>query len=109
MNGRYNSCFRSVLSCRELHMQHFGKYPDRDESRKALNRCKSSQPRRDFVDNRNGLYVCYDYRDSDGYYSGCFRSLKSCSSLNKKHFGRYGSRHESRKALQRCIESLPGR
>ncbi len=106
-DSKYYGCFRSTKKCRELHLQHFGRYPSRIESAKALKRCMDSRPRRDYIDNRNGLYVCYDYKDRDGYYSGCFRSLKPCSRIHKERFGKYPDKAESAKALRRCVESSP--
>jgi len=106
-NGKYEGCFRSTKKCKELHIQHFGKYATKDATKKALLRCKRSKPNQDYVDNKNGLYVCYDYIDDSGEYSGCFRAKKSCKRLNKKHFGHYPNIIESQKALRRCMASIP--
>ncbi len=105
--GKYEGCFRSVKSCKFLHRQHFGKYLTQKESQKALERCKKSTPNKKFIDNKNGLYVCYDYKNSFGEYSGCFRSKLSCKSLHKKHFGRYPNKYATSKAFLRCMASAP--
>ncbi len=105
--GKYEGCIRSEKSCKFIHRQHFGKYLNRAESKKALARCKSSKPNKKFVDNKNGLYVCYDYKDKFGQYSGCFRSKTSCKKLHKEHFGRYPTTHDSYRALLRCSSSAP--
>jgi len=105
--GKYEECFRTTRSCRALHLQHFGKYLSTKESAKALKRCQTSTPNRDYVDDKKGRYVCYDYKDTLGEYSGCFRSQKSCAVLKKEHFGRYPNINESRKALERCRRSIP--
>ena len=105
--GEYQGCFRSVKSCKFVHRQHFGKYLKQSESKKALNRCKTSTPNKKFVDNKNGRHVCYDYKDKYGEYSGCFRSTKSCKSLGKEHFGLYPTKEATFKALLRCTSSAP--
>ena len=105
--GKYEGCFRSQKSCRSLHRQHFGKYLSQKESKKALERCQKSTPNSKFIDNKEGLYVCYDYKNSFGEYSGCFRSKLSCKSIHKKHFGHYPNKHDSYRALFRCIASAP--
>jgi len=105
--SKYEGCMRSVKSCKFIHRQHFGHYLSTKDSKKALERCKSSKPNLNYVDNVNGLYVCYDYRDFQGEYSGCFRSKKSCKTLHKEHFGKYPNKVASKKALFRCINSIP--
>jgi len=105
--GKYKGCFRSQKSCKTLHRQHFGKYLSQSESKEAFERCKRSTPNSKFIDNREGLYVCYDYKNSFGEYSGCFRSKLSCKSIHKKHFGLYPNRHESYRAFLRCSASAP--
>jgi hypothetical protein len=105
--GKYEGCIRSEKSCKFIHRQHFGKYLNRAESKKALARCKSSKPNKKFVDNKSGLYVCYDYKDKFGQYSGCFRSKTSCKALHKEHFGRYPTTHDSYRAFLRCSSSAP--
>jgi len=106
-DNKYYGCFRSIKKCKELHLQHFGKYGTKKAVKDALKRCKKSKPNKDYIDNPKGKYVCYDYIDSNGEYNGCFRAHKSCKKLNKKHFGYYRNTKESRKALLRCEESLP--
>ncbi len=103
---KYFGCFRSTKSCRDLHRQHFGKYGTKEATKKALNRCKNSKPNSKYSDNPKGLYVCYDYKD-EGIYSGCFRSIESCKSKGKQHFGKYPNIIESRNAFRRCITSMP--
>lgn len=105
--GKYEGCFRSEKSCKFLHRQHFGKYLNQEESAKALDRCKKSTPNKKYMDNKDGLYVCYDYKNDLGEYSGCFRSKLSCKGINKKHFGKYPNRQESYKAFLRCNSSAP--
>ena len=105
--GKYEGCFRTQKSCKFLHRQHFGKYLSQKESKKALERCKKSTPNKKFIDNKEGLYVCYDYKNSFGEYSGCFRSKLSCKSLHKQHFGRYPNRHAAYRAFLRCTSSSP--
>ena len=107
IDGKYDGCFRAVKSCRTLHRQHFGKYLTPKDSKKALLRCKRSKPNKNYIDNKKGLYVCYDYKNRFGKYSGCFRSLKSCKSIHKEHFGKYPNFIESRNALIRCNGSSP--
>jgi hypothetical protein len=106
-DSKYNGCFRSVKRCRDLHMQHFGKYSDKKSVKAALKRCQTSKPNSKYVDNSKGLYVCYDFKDSFNEYNGCFRALNSCKELNKKHFGHYPNPQESKKALARCQKSTP--
>jgi len=106
-DNRYYGCFRSIKSCKELHIQRFGKYGSKKAVKEALKRCKNSKPNRDYIDNPNGKYVCYDYIDNNGEYKGCFRAMKSCKLLHKKHFGRYLTKQESKNALARCQASLP--
>jgi hypothetical protein len=108
-DSKYYGCFRSIKSCKSLHRQYFGKYATTKDSKLALDRCKSSTPNKDFVDNPKGRYVCYEYKDKYGEYNGCFRSIKSCKSLHKKHFGHYLNRAETKSALNRCIDSMPRR
>jgi len=107
IDNKYEGCFRAIKSCKKLHRQHFGKYLTLNDSKKALIRCKKSKPNKTYVDNKKGLYVCYDYKDRFGKYSGCFRSLKSCKAIHKEHFGRYPNLIESRKAFIRCNGSSP--
>jgi len=56
-----------------------------------------------------GKYVCYDKRSSakKPEYTGCIRSLKTCQSINKKHFGHYSTEEATHKALFRCYLSNP--
>ncbi len=105
--GKYDGCIRSVKPCRFIHRQHFGKYLNKNESKKALKRCKSSHPNKQFIDNKEGLFVCYDYKNKFGEYSGCFRSKNSCKSIHKEHFGKYPSSYQSFRALLRCNSSAP--
>ena len=106
-NGKYSGCFRSVKSCKYIHRQHFGKYLKVSESKKALNRCKTSTPNKKFLDDKNGRYVCYSYKDKYGEYSGCFRSRHSCKSLGKEHFGKYPTKATTYSAFLRCTSSSP--
>ena len=108
-NKKYFGCIRSIKTCRFIHRQRFGSYPTKKESKAALIRCKTSRPNRDYVDNKKGRYVCYDYRDDNGDYSGCFRSLKSCEALHRMHFGKYHSTKESAEAFIRCKHAIPRR
>jgi len=103
----YWGCIRSKISCKTLSMRHFGYYPTIKESKKALKRCKSYRPNRDFIDNKNGLYVCYDYLNYQREYVGCFRAKKSCKKLHKKSFGKYSNKKEAKEAYFRCLNSIP--
>jgi len=102
----YWGCIRSKISCKTLSMRHFGYYLTIKESKKALKRCKSSRPNKDFIDNKNGLYVCYDYLNYQREYIGCFRAKKSCKKLHKKSFGKYSNKKEAKEAYFRCRNSL---
>ncbi len=106
-DNKYFGCFRTTKRCRDLYRQRFGKYGSKKAVKEALKRCQSSNPNLDYVDNPKGKYVCYDYIDDNGDYSGCFRAIKSCKMLNKKHFGHYPTIKESKKALFRCQTSTP--
>ncbi len=58
-----------------------------------------------------GLHVCYDHKktkESVRYY-GCVRSKKSCKSIGKKHFGRYGDDGAAESAFYRCEQNRPNR
>jgi len=104
---RYNGCIRSIKRCKDLHLQHFGKYETKEIVKDAFERCKSFKPNQDYLENSNGKYVCYDYIDDSGEYNGCFTAIKSCKELHKKHFGQYSTIKKSQKALVRCKVSLP--
>lgn len=58
-----------------------------------------------------GLHVCYDHKktkESVRYY-GCIRSKKSCKSIGKEHFGKYGDDNAAESAFYRCEQSRPNR
>ena len=42
--GKYNGCFRSIKKCKDLHLQHFGKYSSKQATKNALHRCITSKP-----------------------------------------------------------------
>jgi len=99
-------CTKNIKSCASINRGYFGHYGTTQETQKALKRCKLSKP---YVnkDNKQGHYVCFNYLDYNRLYVGCFRSIKSCKTISKKHFGKYSSTINSKKALYRCINSLP--
>jgi len=106
-NGKYEGCGEYNRDCQDIGLMHFGHYPNIQEAKKALNRCKHSKPKKDYVDNPRGKFVCYDEIDDFGVYQGCFRSKKSCKLINKKRFGKYLNRDEVFKGYLRCVNSMP--
>jgi len=104
---KYYGCIKSSKECKDLDLQHFGKYKTKGDVKKAFKRCKSSKPNQEYINNSDGNYVCYDYIDHKGEYKGCFSTIKSCKVLNKKHFGHYATKKDTQKALIRCKISLP--
>lgn len=56
-----------------------------------------------------GRYVCYETRSHSKTleYKGCERSIPSCKSINKEHFGQYPNEEATYHALFRCYNSNP--
>jgi len=106
-NEKYEDCEEYNRDCREIGLMRFGHYPNIQEAKKALNRCQHSKPKKDYVDNPRGKFVCYDVIDDFGVYQGCFRSKKSCKLINKKRFGKYPNRDEAFKGYLKCVNSIP--
>ncbi len=67
------------------------------------------------VNNSNKFfYVCYDEKwdnrhvdKNQIFYKGCKSYAIDCASNGKEHFGRYPSKKERDKALERCISATP--
>ncbi|AKF25372.1 hypothetical protein YH65_08210 [Sulfurovum lithotrophicum] len=55
---------------------------------------------------KQGNYICYGSKDEKQYYS-CERSISSCQSNGKKHFGKYPDESSTRAALMRCFSKKP--
>jgi len=51
--------------------------------------------------------VCYEEKEENGNYKGCYLSASSCKSVNSKHFGEYPNDSSAYNALLRCKSSKP--